>query len=358
LRIIHARSRRDGFSSAEGLIASPAAVSQFNERFGPRHLWSPSQWEAYAGCPYRFFLEGVLRLEPLGDLVLETDFARRGGRLHDVLAEFHRQWPAVREKGCASPDDEPAAFRAHLKSIIDRTIAAAPRTGIDAALLELDCRQIARWADDHFKHHNDYARQWPKIGGELAPAHFEFRFGPARPGDADNDSHSSDKPFELEINGETVLVTGRIDRIDVARIGERIVFNIIDYKSGRKPRLQEEHIASGEHLQLPIYVAAAQAILYDGAAQPLAAGYWSMTGGFDSKGVLAHHHDDADDRWTRIRTIVEQRVGELIAGIRQGDFPVISRDDKCTSYCDFSTVCRITQIRSLGKTWPPNETVV
>ena len=122
--------------------------------------------------------------------------------------------------------------------------------------------------------------------------------------------------------------------------------------AGRKPRLQEDQIASGEHLQLPIYAAAAQAILYDGAAQPLAAGYRSMGSGFDSKGVLASHYDDAEKNWQRINTIVEKRVGELIAGIRHGDFPVFSQSDKCTSYCDFNTVCRITQIRSLSKTWP------
>jgi ATP-dependent helicase/nuclease subunit B len=334
-------------------VASAAAAARFAERFGARHLWSPSQWETYAGCPYRFFLQSVLQLEPLGDLVLETDFARRGGRLHDVLAEFHRQWPDVRQENCTSPADESAAFLAHLKNVIDRVVAEMP-SGVDAALLELDRRQIARWADGHYEHHREYARQWDKLGGQLIPAHFELRFGPSRPSDTDCDSHSCDAPFELTINGETVLVTGRIDRIDVARIGDRMVFNVIDYKSGRKPRLQEEQIASGEHLQLPIYVAAAQAILYDGAAQPLAAGYWSMTGGFDSKGVLAVRQEDAEERWARIRELVESRVGDLIAGIRQGHFPVFSRDDKCTSYCDFHTVCRITQVRNMAKMWPPD----
>ena len=43
--------------------------------------------------PVQVFPADVLKLEPLGDLVLETDYARRGSRLHDVLAAFHRQWP-------------------------------------------------------------------------------------------------------------------------------------------------------------------------------------------------------------------------------------------------------------------------
>jgi hypothetical protein len=105
---------------------------------------------------------------------------------------------------------------------------------------------------------------------------------------------------------------------------------------------------------LPIYVAAAQALLFDGNAQPLAAGYWTMAGGFDAKGVLAVQHEDADSRqhWNKLRTTVETLIGQFIDAIRRGQFPVFSRDDQCTSRCDFHTICRITQIRNLEKVWP------
>jgi hypothetical protein len=45
-------------------------------------------------------------------------------------------------------------------------------------------------------------------------------------------------------------------------------------------------------------------------------------------------------------------VRQLVHSIRDGEFPVFSRDDKCTSYCNFHTVCRIGQVRSLDKQWP------
>ena len=44
-------------------------------------------------------------------------------------------------------------------------------------------------------------------------------------------------------------------------------------------------------------------------------------------------------------------IGQFVDAIRRGEFPVASRDDQCTSRCDFNTVCRIAQVRSLGKTW-------
>jgi hypothetical protein len=103
---------------------------------------------------------------------------------------------------------------------------------------------------------------------------------------------------------------------------------------------------------LPIYVEAAQALVFKGKATPLVAGYWSMAAGFDAKGALAVQVEgDPVARWKKIRDAIEQRIGQFVKDIRQGAFPVASRDDKCTSYCDFNTVCRVSQVRSLGKTW-------
>jgi ATP-dependent helicase/DNAse subunit B len=351
MRIVHARARGESFGAAEGLLTSPAAAARLTQRFGPQHPWSPSQWETYAACPYKFFLQGVLGLEPLGDLVLETDFARRGSRLHHILATFHRQWPTVCNARPLTAAEEPAVFLDCLQKVIEEQMAVTSRVGIDAALLELDRRQISRWAAKHFDHHRKYDGDCTKLGGRLAPQHFEFRFGPARPGDTESDTTSVKDAFVIKTGGEEIRVIGQIDRIDVGNIDGKTYFSVIDYKSGKKAKLTEAHIESGERLQLPIYVEAAQALVFHGKATPLAAGYWSMTAGFDAKGALAAaKNDDNGERWEKVRETVHRLVGKFVGDIRHGDFPVASRDDKCTSYCEFSTVCRVTQIRSLNKT--------
>jgi hypothetical protein len=51
--------------------------------------------------------------------------------------------------------------------------------------------------------------------------------------------------------------------------------------------------------------------------------------------------------------VVEERIGQFIAAMRRGEFPVFSLDEHCTSRCDFNTVCRVAQARSIGKVWPP-----
>ena len=354
VRIVHARAHGDQFGPNEGVLASPAVAARLRQRFGLKHLWSPSQWETYAACPFKFFLHSVLKLEPLGDLALETDFTRRGSRLHHVLAAFHRQWPSERREKPTTADDEQAQFTAHLNRVVDECIAASPDGGIDAALLELDRRQILKWAEDHFEHHQKYDRANDKLGSAMSPAHLEFRFGSSRTDDAHADPNSTSKIFELDISGEPIRVTGQIDRIDVGTVNGQPVFNVIDYKSSRKSSLKSDQIATGEQIQLPIYVEAAQMLLFDGKSQPLAAGYWSMGAGFDDKGALAaRKKDEPGPDWTATQNLVHALIREFVDGIRGGAFPVVSRDDKCTSFCDFNLTCRIAQARRTGKPWWP-----
>jgi hypothetical protein len=56
--------------------------------------------------------------------------------------------------------------------------------------------------------------------------------------------------------------------------------------------------------------------------------------------------------------VVVDKVFSLVAGIRDGQFPVYNPREDCTSRCEFRTVCRIAQIRSLEKTWTPPVTSV
>ncbi|MEX0586914.1 MAG: PD-(D/E)XK nuclease family protein, partial [Pirellulales bacterium] len=362
LRITHARQRREDFGPAEGLLSSPAAAAQLARRFGSQHDWSPSQWERYATCPYKFYLEDVLRLRPLGELSLETDFARRGSYLHRVLAEFHRRWLAMPHDSRTAAAEQKAIRQTHFSQVLDAELPTPQPGSYEGALLELDRRQISKWGDAYVDRLADYEALWNVGDPPPTPKHFELRFGPPRRGEAGPvDESSIDTPFLYDIGGETIRVTGRIDRIDVGRIDGRTVFNVIDYKSGKKPALKDDHILSGERLQLPVYCVAAQVVLFgDENAAPLAAGYWTMAAGFDNKGSLQVHQAvdgvlNESDRWKTIEPLIRKRIGELIHNIRAGNFPVFNRDDKCTSTCDFHTTCRIAQIRSLEKTWPPDD---
>src|SRR5262249_22980651 len=149
---------------------------------------------------------------------------------------------------------------------------------------------------------------------------------------------------------------GQIDRIDVGTLDGKKVFNVIDYKSGRRASLKPDQLESGQQLQLPLYVEAAQLLVFNNEATPLQAGYWGMGSGFDSRGALAARKDEGPT-WKDTQSAVHELIGKFIQNIRHGNFPVDSRDKDCTGTCDYRMTCRIAQVRSLGKTqWPDTET--
>jgi ATP-dependent helicase/nuclease subunit B len=358
LQIVHERAQSDSFGPAEGIVRSPAVRALLAQRYGADHPWSPSQFELYAMCPYKFYLANVLRLEPLGDLVLETDFARRGSLLHYVLAKFHRdQGQSAADWADLCRDD--GRFIAELQNALQQAVAGGPRDGIDAALFELDRRQIEKWIGAYRDQHEKYDAAWPNLDERLLPRYLEVRFGPRHHGeDEEEDSASIGQPYLLDIGGEEIRITGRIDRIDVGRTGERLVFTVIDYKSGARPTLSPAKMASGERLQPALYVMAAEALLFaEGSATPLWAGYWSMKNGIttNKRFSLECSADGSTvaEGWDQLRPKVVEQVGKFVHAIRGGEFPIDSRDAQCTSRCEFSTVCRVAQIRSLEKKWWP-----
>ncbi len=68
-----------------GLIEDPAILAQIAERYGESYLWSPTQLESYAKCPWSWFSSRVLRLEKLEDPEQEIDAAVRGTIWHAAL---------------------------------------------------------------------------------------------------------------------------------------------------------------------------------------------------------------------------------------------------------------------------------
>jgi hypothetical protein len=81
------RSRLD-LSPHAGLIESPELKAWVAQELGESRLWSPTQLESYAKCPWAYFSGRLLRLDRLEDPDEEMDAATRGSLLHEALARF------------------------------------------------------------------------------------------------------------------------------------------------------------------------------------------------------------------------------------------------------------------------------
>jgi hypothetical protein len=106
---------------------------------------------------------------------------------------------------------------------------------------------------------------------------------------------------------------------------------------------------------------AVQSLLLAGEVFPWRAAYWFVRdSGYSDRRALKLSELEGDlitstPDWTDLREAIKDRVGQIVEGIRAGAFPMHSADEHCTSRCEFKTVCRVNQVRSLGKTWPPQE---
>src|SRR5690606_24652846 len=103
---VHERASGDSFGAFEGILTSRAAQQRLAAQFGPDYKWSPSRLEQYVSCPFQFFLDRVLRLEPVADLALEIDYMKRGQLLHDALSVVHRRLNERAGRPASPTEDE------------------------------------------------------------------------------------------------------------------------------------------------------------------------------------------------------------------------------------------------------------
>ncbi len=84
------RDRATGrLSPWNGSIEDPGLRAWLAEAFGDSRLWSPTQIESYAKCPWSYFSERLLRLELHEDPDGDLDPRARGAVLHDALRRFY-----------------------------------------------------------------------------------------------------------------------------------------------------------------------------------------------------------------------------------------------------------------------------
>lgn len=361
LHLVRERSTGREFGSFEGMLVSPQVRAACAGSFDATRVWSATDLERYGACPYQFFLSRVLGIEPLRDTELSTDYQGRGARMHQALAALHRQLNLA-----YAPGTSPQALDAEsYGALIDRLLGDGP-TGDDearsllSALGEIERWELREWLVAYPEQHGKYAG----LTGPAAmlPLYFEAAFGMRRERREDEparDELSVEECLELRQGDDVVRIAGRIDRIDVAEVGGQVVFNVLDYKTGKPPSSKE--INSGGALQLPLYALAAERLLLkEHDARPWQFGYWSVSDQGFKEGRQLWASDGAKlaptQSWQDLLSLIERNVFAMVRGMRRGEFPMASADPHCTARCEFRRVCRVNQARALEKTWQPPET--
>lgn len=337
-----ARFHRRGFSAFEGRLEQPANLEWLRNRFGPQRQFSATEFEAYAACPFRFWMNAILDIQPLPTVEDGTDYRLRGVVVHDVLATLM--------PGCGGDTSQLASG---FTQLVSEKLGRSPATtDLQRALIRIEEQLLSEWGAAYAGQFAEYdaviREQW---GGTWQMIRPEIPFGDV-PGAQPSGPTAVAPALQFHDGHETVLVRGRIDRVDYANIDNRTVFNVIDYKTGRPPRFTEEDVRSGQAVQLMLYALAVKRLgLVAEDATPFQLGYWCLREkgfqtGLSRRGQSGMTALDAAV-WNALEELLSRILPRLAAGIRNGEFVVDNADPLCTGRCPYRTVCRVNQVRPL-----------
>jgi len=342
------------FGRFDGIIDSKRLIQRLKDQYGADHDFSASELSLYGKCPFKFFAEKVLKLEPRGEAALDLTALDAGSLLHEALRRFFE-----RHRGERLTELDRAELRRELGEVADAVFDEHERLvpplnpqvwGIDRESRKLLLEQVLDY---------ELELQEKTRTRDVRPAYFELAFG--MKGGA-VDPHSTEQPLELHREHgdqtETVRVRGQIDRVDLARDGTAIAY---DYKLSKGAGLDD--MIEGRALQLHIYLAALEQLLLPGS-EIAGGGYYTMKGGHTrrNQGLYRAAFGDytgvgtrtastlSDSEWRAVRAEMQARVWEFIDGMRAGQLEVEPSAPEATCpHCDYSAVCRYEKFRIRGK---------
>ncbi|MBI1293581.1 hypothetical protein GC175_01315 [bacterium] len=309
----------------EGVIVDAQLRAHLAERYRADHVWSASRLNRYSSCPFGFFVQQVLKLEPRPDPEEGFDVRQRGTLLHAILEQLHRRLTADGLHLSAETAEQALAL---LASTCDDAFAHAPR--------RYSFRPGPLWQQEQ----EEIRRQLEAL--------VRWECNP-------NENDSSFKPFAQElafgIGGEHPAVTladatgrslrlrGVIDRIDHDGNGS---VRIVDYKSG-STTYSKTDIVEGRSVQTALYTLAAEQLL--GNVKVVESVYLHIPSR-EKSGKIERNNPkiNADE----ILAGALKAVNDAAEHIRAGRFPnapskMDGQSGKCARWCDLSDLCQVTR---------------
>lgn len=260
--VADARRESEKFTEYDGLV--PAAGADLDPRRGDQVV-SASRLESFAGCPFRFFLERGLGLDPVRDEEPDPDAwldpMTRGAALHEIYSTFLRRLRGEKRRPVAS---DWKSFWKIAREKLDRLRDEIPPPS--EAVYAAENEQMER--DLRLFLSLEIAR----TGAVPVAIELPFGFEETEP----EEPLSRAEAVSIDIGSGKIRLRGRIDRIDRLADGS---YEVIDYKTGGRWDLYDGTFAGGRLLQHALYAAAARQLLRPGQAKPRvkSSGYYFCT---------------------------------------------------------------------------------
>jgi ATP-dependent helicase/DNAse subunit B len=337
------RIRESGDPSAwSGRITAPDLLEHLASTFGAERIWSPTQLESYAKCPWAYFSSRLLRLEKREEPDDALEPAVRGILLHDVLRRLY--------DGLGAAPGNPVLL---LKADRDRALAVLP-AALDAALAEASTR--------HWLGHPSFRNAQRAELMRLLTAYLDFeiseneKYANARTARAKQVCTGVTRHEErfddavLERDGIRLRYRGFIDRVEEGLDDPRYLA-AVDYKTskysipGTKGN-KEDGWSDGVVLQVPLYLHALRT-LHPGRI-PTRVEYRAIKQG-EAVHLLSLHQRSTGtgevredpDSMARMDRALDQAV-EHVRRLCTGAFPPAPPAScKCPPFCHAWAICRV-----------------
>lgn len=203
---------------------------------------SVSRLESFAACPFKFFMENVIKPQPR--LVQKVEFYDLGNIYHKAVEQF--------TKGISDSET-------NILELNKDTVYSMSQQCTEKVLQEgemdysaFDANERNRYMKEKIKRlvsraANTIVEQLKK--GNFRPMYTELVIG-------DKGKEIAIEPVEIKISEDvSIYFQGRIDRVDIFKKDDKLYINIIDYKSSRK-EIDLSDAVQGLQLQLLIYMSA------------------------------------------------------------------------------------------------------
>ena len=196
---------------------------------------SISKLEKYQACPFSYYLKYGLKLSEKNEFKIEV--IDTGNFMHDVIDRFFEE---VEEKDLVIKKISREQIDQLIDEIIEEKLqlkknyifTSIPKYKVLANRLKKVVKKSMYYIVDSLKY-----SEFEVLGHER-----EFKQGKEYP------------PIEIKLeNGKKVEITGKIDRIDIAKTADGNYIRIIDYKSSAKD-IDLNEVIAGLQLQLLTYL--------------------------------------------------------------------------------------------------------
>ena len=364
LKMASARFQTRGFTPWEGRFSNPKVQPCIDQLFHANREYSATGLEQFGTCPFRYFLGSVLNIEQMESNEIATDYRTRGTVTHHILETLH-QSDFFSTLTISSTEEDESSQEEYVKQFVDRfqelIRQQLPIRSFDSrlrkTLVEIEQNLLEEWGREYAQQYAFYLQQYAQVWDQPpVPVSFEVGFGSFQSQVSGKQSHPplmihADSPANNKLSD--VHIQGRIDRIDTGSLEGQLVFNLVDYKTGKGETFTLEDVANGSSIQLALYLLAVVELkLVEEQAVPFQIGYWKLkeTGfqngyksGRGSKFPKPLPEDFVAELRERLESIVPRQVHEM----KNGSFIVHNPDEDCTSRCPYKTCCRVGQIRPL-----------